>query len=78
MGAFGGATQKMHRFFSNHRIVHALSRDRPSRSSFGNASRDVTRVDVVLNSEGRIVKRKITGAPGLKGTENYSDDFGEA
>lgn len=78
MGAFGGATPKMHRFFSNHRLVHALSRDRPSLSSFGSASRDVTRVDEVVNSEGRIVKRKITGAPGLKGTENYSDEFGEA
>ena len=76
MGAFGADTIKPHKLISNRWWAFGLSRDKPSLRSF--ESRRRTYTSVITEDSAGNRKRAITGTKELKGTEEYTDEFGVA
>ena len=70
MGAYGGKTPKGHILLSNTKLTAALARRKPKATGYGQGN--------AYKSYVRNGKLKVDGAKGLKGTENYTDAFGEA
>ena len=75
MGAFGGSTLKEHFLLSNKRWVYGMAKDRPPSAQFNGGSQVVKKEIVVKNGS---KKQRVTGGPDLKGTENYTDEFGQS
>lgn len=71
MAAFNAETVKQTKLYGNRRSVFALARKKPT--DMRSESRDVVRITEL--SDGR---PSVTGGSGLKATQAYTDDFGEA
>ena len=72
MGAFGAKTIKPTQLWGNTRIVLALARERPRDTTCDSSDVAIVTKDPVTGW------KRTTGGPGLKSTQAYTDEFGEA
>ena len=72
MGAFDGDTLKPSKLTGNRQLVKALGRSQPKRGNFDSSQVSVVKVHQLTG------QKIVAGGPGLKQTQAYTDEFGQA